>query len=140
MEAYEMEAYEQYKLRWMRSHSYSLEDIMRGLTEMQAESEPGTPVDELFRIWERDRGFGGSVWANPDEFQYEPEIIAEKIWTTADVASVLEQVGYEPSEENIAACMNGGYLDTLNDCTDSDWEIIFQSVYMHADQLTPKGE
>ena len=43
-----MKAYEQYKLRWMMDHGYSLEDLMRGLAEMQSESEPGTPVDELF--------------------------------------------------------------------------------------------
>ena len=135
-----MKAYEQYKLRWMMDHGYSLEDLMRGLAEMQSESEPGTPMDELFHAWEKDRGFDGSIWACLEEFQDEPEIIAEKIWTTEDVASILKQEGYEPSKENIAICMNSGYLKALHDCTDSDWDIISQAIYMCADQLTEEGE
>ena len=98
----------------MMDHGYSLEDLVRGLAEMQAESEPGTPVDELFHLWEKDRGFDGSIWACLEEFQDEPEIIAEKIWTTEDVASILKQEGYEPSKENIAICMISGYLKALH--------------------------
>ena len=64
-----MKAYEKYKLKWMMDHGYSLEDLMRGLAEMQSESEPGTPVDELFHAWEKDRGFDGSIWACLEEFQ-----------------------------------------------------------------------
>ena len=135
-----MKAYEQYKLRWMMDHGYSLEDLVRGLAEMQAESEPGTPVDELLHIWEKDRGLGEAIWACLEEFQDEPEIIAEKTWTTEDVASVPEQEGYEPSKENIAICMNSGLLNALNDCTNSEWGIISHAVYMCADQLTKENE
>lgn len=135
-----MKAYEKYKLKWMMDHDYSLEDLMRGLAEMQADSEPGTPIDELLHVWEKDRGFGGSIWVCPEEFQDEPEIIAEKIWSTEDVASILEQEGYEPSKENIAICMNSGLLKALNDCTDSEWDIISHAIYMCADQLTKENE
>lgn len=52
------------------------------------------------------------------------ETIASKIWLEEDIAGKLEEMGFEPSQHNIAEVVNSGYLKRLNDCTDEDWMII----------------
>lgn len=52
------------------------------------------------------------------------ETIAAKIWVREDVANQLEAAGFEPSDQNIDAVINTGYLKKLDDCTDVDWIII----------------
>ena len=70
------ETYEQYQLRWMAEHGYSLYSLMRELGQMQYEDPEdsdriSTPITELFNEWEQDRGFGGEIWACKAEWKME---------------------------------------------------------------------
>lgn len=58
--------------------------------------------------------------------------IAMKIWTREDIESVLRDMGYPDTEENVDAVVNSGDLNALNDCTDDDWEIIEQAILCYA--------
>ena len=63
-----MTNYQKYQLQWMIDHGYSLQDLMRELTEFQYDDPEdsdriSTPISELFGEWEFDRGFGSEIWA-----------------------------------------------------------------------------
>lgn len=68
-----MTRYQEYQLRWMLDHGYSLQDVIQGLTELQFDDpedsdQISTPVSELFDEWEQDIGFGSEIWACEDEW------------------------------------------------------------------------
>ena len=69
-----MTDYKKYQLQWMIDHGYSLQDLMRGLTEFQYDDPEdsdriSTPISELFNEWEFDRGFGSEIWACEGEWR-----------------------------------------------------------------------
>lgn len=69
-----MTDYQKYQLQWMIDHGYSLQDLMRGLTEFQYDDPEdsdriSTPISELFNEWEFDRGFGSEIWACEGEWR-----------------------------------------------------------------------
>jgi hypothetical protein len=66
------------------------------------------------------------------------EFIATKLWSEEDVRSQLEANGFEPSDDNIAAVINTGYLKRLDDCTDADWMIIDYAIWAANDSNTLK--
>lgn len=44
-----------------------------------------------------------------------------KLWTSEDIMTVMESLGYIRSEESLASVINTGYLKALRECTDQDW-------------------
>lgn len=59
-------AYEKYKLDWMLRHGYTLEDLVRSLSDCMEEVNEDFVV--VFDIWESDYGFGSEIWVCFDEF------------------------------------------------------------------------
>ena len=69
-----MNKYQKYQLQWMIDHGYSIQDLIRELTELQFEDPEdsdriSTPISELFNEWEHDVGFGSNIWACEDEWR-----------------------------------------------------------------------
>lgn len=69
-----MDTYERYKLEWMIAHGYSLQDLIRALTEYQYDDPEdsdriSTPINDLFAEWGHDAGFGSEIWACKDEWE-----------------------------------------------------------------------
>lgn len=56
------------------------------------------------------------------------DYIATKLWTTADIKQCLDKEGFEPSDENVDAVISTGMLKNLGDCTDGDWESIYDAI------------
>lgn len=63
-----MKAYENYKLRWMINHGYSLTDLVKELQDCQDEWEDMT-VTQLFECWEKEIGFHSEIWACESEWE-----------------------------------------------------------------------
>ena len=58
-----MNDYEKFQLQWMIDHGHSLSELMQELQDLQYDDPEdsdriSTPITELFRNWEMDRGFG----------------------------------------------------------------------------------
>lgn len=53
--------YEDYKMNWMKSHGYTLSDMIVSISEFVAD---GGSVED----WEFDCGFNGEIWACFDEW------------------------------------------------------------------------
>lgn len=67
-------AHEMFKLLWMIEHGKTIGDLLTALQEMQFEDpddplRAATPITELYEEWEKDVGFGGSIWPCPAEFE-----------------------------------------------------------------------
>ena len=65
--------YEQYKLKWMIDHGFTLSDLIAGMEEMICEylsdDEVRTNFQSLFADWEYGAGFaGGSIWPCFEEY------------------------------------------------------------------------
>lgn len=58
-------SYELYKLDWMASHGYTLQDVANALATLAGF---GVPQDELLNEFEQDGFDGGSIYASFDEF------------------------------------------------------------------------
>lgn len=58
-------SYELYKLDWMASHGYTLQDVADALATLAGF---GVPQDELLNEFEQDGFDGGSIYASFDEF------------------------------------------------------------------------
>lgn len=64
-------AYEQYKLKWLIDHGYTLTDLMDALDSYREcidEIGPST-ITQLFRKWEQDSGFNNEIYVCEKEFQ-----------------------------------------------------------------------
>lgn len=65
-------AYEQFKLRWMIDHGYGLDDLIRNLESMIEEdgnaSGVRTSLQSLYSDWEFGIGFDGTIWPCYQEF------------------------------------------------------------------------
>ena len=68
--------------------------------------------------------------------------IAMKIWHSDDVKAELEEMGFEPSEENADKVIrhNTRTLDCLADCTDGDWDIISTAITYTKDLKKATGK
>lgn len=67
-----MSGYEEYQLKWMVEHGYSLRDLVNELTAYQ-ESLPKDEivlVSELYEKWKKDIGFGSEIWACEEEWEF----------------------------------------------------------------------
>ena len=81
-----MTDYQKYQLQWMIDHGYSLQDLMRELTEFQYDDPEdsdriSTPISELFNEWESDRGFGSEIWVCEEEWKN----CEESNWQDGDI-------------------------------------------------------
>lgn len=54
--------------------------------------------------------------------------VAVKLWSKEDIATILEKEGYEGNSENIQKVIDSGELKNLEDCTDSEWNVIYDVV------------
>ena len=57
------------------------------------------------------------------------DYISSKLWCREDVANELKARGFEGTKEEVDAVINTGELEALDDCTDSDWEIIAHAIW-----------
>lgn len=57
------------------------------------------------------------------------DYIATKLWSEEDIAGCLEEQDYPPTQENIDAVLNTGYIKALDECSDGDWMIITDAIY-----------
>ena len=68
-----MTDYQKYQLQWMIDHGYSLQGLMRELTEFQYDDPEdsdriSTPISELFNEGESDREFGSEILVCEEEW------------------------------------------------------------------------
>lgn len=64
--------YETYKLVWMLQHGYSIPRLIRELQRVQeeaAEDGDSVSVEEVYKRWEEDVGFGSNIWACFEEWK-----------------------------------------------------------------------
>ena len=63
-------AYKQYQLDWMRTHGYSIDDIIKELNNIYQECEDTEDrcPQKLYDEFEEEYGFRGSLWVCFDEF------------------------------------------------------------------------
>lgn len=61
-----LDGYERYQLEWMIEHGHSIRELIDELGEIDLDGIGG--VRGAFDAWERDRGFGGEVFASREEF------------------------------------------------------------------------
>lgn len=66
--------YQRYQLQWMLDHEYSIDNLIRGLAQMQAEEmrygdNKPIPIDTLYYRWVKDVGFGSEIWACREEWE-----------------------------------------------------------------------
>ena len=60
--------YERFKLMWMLDHNFTLADLIHGIDDLRAESDPGLSLETLFADWEFGYGFGSQIWPCFEEF------------------------------------------------------------------------
>lgn len=73
----------------------------------------------------------------------DPEVVAWKVWTRADIKIMLGQEGYSATEENVDTVvqhLKTCYLNALEDCTDSEWAAITYAVQDCKDLYEDKEE
>lgn len=56
------------------------------------------------------------------------DYVATKLWSEDDIRAELKENDYEGTDEQVAAVINSGKLKHLEDCTDSEWEIIGRTI------------
>jgi len=62
-------AYEYFKLMWMQSHGYSLDDLMSQLEKVRRDLyDEDASFQTIYEYWEDEVGFGGEIWPCFDEF------------------------------------------------------------------------
>ena len=66
---------------------------------------------------------------HPSDILFRDDYIAMKLWTEEDIRCMLHEDGFEGTQEEINEVLWTGYHNQLNDCTDTDWEIIGWGVF-----------
>lgn len=61
--------YENFQLQWMLDHGFSLDDLIRELDETRKNMAPQSSISNIFRVWQADSGFGGSIWPCREEWE-----------------------------------------------------------------------
>lgn len=64
-----LEGYERYRLEWMISHGWSIEDLVRSVENYARCNGRFESFSEAFRHWEFDCGFGGELWCCEGEWE-----------------------------------------------------------------------
>jgi len=124
----EEKAYQQFKLKWMLDHDWTLEDLISELSEQMRDSSGEESLEEIFKMWEEDAGFGGSIWPCFDEYI---ECVEEEIRSAHNeivinkVKEALEQYGSDVVD--VVWNENTGYIDIMQ-CHGSWSDVIFADV------------
>lgn len=63
------------------------------------------------------------------------ECLAVTVWTNVDVQTALKEVGYEGTDEQVDAVIDRIDPDALSDCSDGDWQIIYDAIECAKDEL-----
>lgn len=72
---------------------------------------------------------------SPIDIYVRNECIAIKAWSEEDIVNALIENGYNGTDEELSIVMNGQDWDALSDCTDDDWEFIYQVIENHREEL-----
>lgn len=68
----------------------------------------------------------------PSDILNRKEYIAGTLWSEDDIADRLDELGYDSTDENIAAVLetmvNSGALKKLNECLDEHWNVIDNAI------------
>ena len=96
----------------------------KSVAEYEAELEAGHDIRILgaayhvtFEFFKQDMAATNII--NRDDY------IVTKLWCEEDIRMrLIDNYELEGTDEEVAAVINTGYLETLNDCTDTDWSII----------------
>lgn len=63
------------------------------------------------------------------------DYFAVKLWSDEDIKSCLAERYFAPSDENVRKVMATGYLGALDDCTDAEWDTIYDAIGEEAEHL-----
>lgn len=63
-----------------------------------------------------------------EDVLFRSDYIATKLWSRDDVAACLQEKGFDGTDDEIDAVISAGYLKYLGDCTDGDWEMIYNAI------------
>ena len=61
-------AYERFKLEWMLTHGYTLQDLVDELEKLREESPDLLSLHDIFADWEYGCGSGSEIWPCFEEF------------------------------------------------------------------------
>lgn len=61
--------YEQFRLKWMLSHGYSISDLISSMQTMWLDSDRQPDISTLFSEWELSSGFNGVLWPCYEEWK-----------------------------------------------------------------------
>lgn len=72
--------YQKFKLEWMLSHGYSLEDLIHRVSEiLQEENTLNLSFEEAFKIFENEVGFAGNeIWPCYSEWLNEEKVLEDE--------------------------------------------------------------
>lgn len=60
------------------------------------------------------------------------ETVGYVYWGVQDIKYCLEETGYPATEENVSAVITDEGLKVLSECSDKDWEAIYDAIKRHA--------
>lgn len=69
LDSYERARYEVFRMLWLMSHGYTLEDLVTAVLEYRGEADGQAGPEDLFREWELESGFSSEIWPCFDEFK-----------------------------------------------------------------------
>lgn len=86
-------SYENYQLKWMMDHGYSLRDLMQSMDEYYDDKYiVGRTFDDLFTEWKNENGFNQELWSCKEEAINAGEcndILKEE---TSDIEKMIEEL------------------------------------------------
>ncbi len=142
-----MTNYEKYQLQWMIDHDCTIEDLIILLARFQNSigEYKKLSLDNLFSIWEQERGFDGMIWACKREWEdteakYEPFVKVS--WCNEDIAAALNDAGFKATEDAIdfvrTLCKED---DLVSDrMCEAGWDVINNYIAENKEEFEPKDE
>lgn len=76
----------------------------------------------------------------PGDVLVRDDYLAIKAWSRDDVMTALQDKGYKGTEEQIDIVCENIIPDALSDCTDSDWEVIYDVIRSVRELLEESNE
>lgn len=118
----EKRTYELFKLEWMTSHGYTLEDLIDELEKLRKEAgDPDADLKTLFADWEYERGFGSEIWPCFEEYmecEYKVGKVEEK--PKIELKDVLHYVLEDDDTEIGGTAFQGETVLNLLSSLDND--------------------
>lgn len=86
-------SYENYQLKWMMDHGYSLEDLMQSMDEYYDDKYiVGRTFDDLFTEWKNENGFNQELWSCKEEAINAGECNDTLKEETSDIEKMIEEL------------------------------------------------